>query len=811
MWGDVGIYVATMGGPPMVDAIKGGTSVQVVPTASQHPFYMFKWVIGTVGKPKYDAGNSGTRIFVSTVNGDGQSRGVRPLAPGDWPELNRTFDFTGARGSFDCSTSSSNRIYCNIRYPNLFKYTASTGATGTPTKLNIKSALTTFVKNPWQWKIPGGLVSFRGPPCEHPANGYNNAEAWGSLVSHDYTDEPTDNWSCMFYSADYVRTGGEYWCNRAWLERFHCSGYQWKWGLCESNRDFTANMPNGVWTTPLYDCVTWERLETVIALSDANRNWSQWGAKSTNGYGVKECLSNDIGSNIPASYPDALKLGSTVPYTCKTGAWGGDGNNSGFWCPESHYAFTFLKDIYNALDGIEAPSGYYKITRGADKFPGALRLTIFLSLKTSLIFDRTVPTNVKLTSSMPVDSLSQSIVRQFLNANTAYSNAVVSDDETYFSYTVSTYSDPEDKLDQIAGLLYLFTQQFTIPVDFSKLPTEVGGYSDLALSWKISLAFLNGGVVAETPEMLLPFYQIVSSTSFSNTTTWHDLRWTAQAGTNLSNSQQSTTFCNAVSGGLTAQVGSQSGTCAQTALSAYTSNTSAIYTELTNFNNQYEIATSISDEVLTSISDVVTKIKGSRVVYMTALSDSQRRVIDDLDTRLRSLPQMFRSANNAIQMVTNGILTSTGDSGTDIASQVCNTKTTVSLIQAVNNSIQAAYRSITTMFEGFKTAFSDLAIDVGTNHNLPDIQEAITSIQDKLNSLAANIEPMRTSAGLLDPTKNSGLPAVENPPATSSTPIVTSASKPNFGMYIGIAVGVLLVGFLVYYFYIRTPTPVVVK
>lgn len=769
-----------------------------------YPFYTFKWILGVPGNILCDLNTwTSVRSFASSsYGGTPTTYNISGDLISSWTELNAAFDFTtNATATLNCDAVNDSLIYVHINYPKLFA-----DSSATPTLELITPRITSLVRRPWAWNPPGGLFSLRGP----------RAGAAGTDLSGQGSDFNINVFGTVepIYSAL-----GQSWSNFIWS---YANGVGWNHisaGQIRGDVNW-IKVSDSVYKWNTNGAITWNQLENVIfntgnfPTCELHRDWSKWGTKGIAGFGIPNgtvrtnCgLTTGVSS---AAYPDAISLQNTKYYTCTTGAW-----NWGNWGlsiavdqygmgTDQQFAFTYLKDIYDTFDGFSSGSTSI-ITTGANRFPGAIKIVIDMGLYTNTT-DTARAQAVTLQGKSLRDVWLDSPQGKAFNSKVGIVKAAGTDASS-FSFTVADYADTLGNIAVISELLFMLQTKIVIPVDFSKLPSDhIGGLPNLALRWSIDLFLLNGGVIISVPPTYIPFFNLLKSASFTADTTWHDIDWSSSQGNSLT-TDSIVTVCQAVNGASSIPTGFIYGTCANSSLDAYKSNSSDIYKEVTKFSNQFAVVKSTAAGAISKISTLIATIKGSNTVYYNILTDAQRKTLTNLQNQLPNLQAVFTSASATLNQLNASLFTNTSQlSVAAISAMTCQTQTTVTDIENLNDAVKAAYKQITDLFNDVKTSFADLKIPIESG--IPDITTSLASIQQRLVDLAAGISPLGTSACLLNPESCAGSSDTGNGTG-NATDATTNKANPkaqsNIMMYVGIIVGVLLVGGLIYWFYFRKP------
>ena len=787
-----------------------------------YPYYAFKWILGARGDILART-YRGTVIFAGSTT---TSYNISPDIVPKWTELRTAFDFTTlATATVDCeSETSDSLVYVNINYPRLFGETSSTGDQTVASLESITAKLTNLVKKPWSWNPPGGLFSTRGPCTPRPS--FNDG---GDFTTQIFgTVEPV------------FSTLGKSWSNWIWANSNSYVGWRnfsetmitqdsTKW-----IRDGTFDYGNGIiannYKWNMEGEITWKDLETVIfnttnfPTCESYRDWSKWGSNGMgmNGFALPDgIVSTNCGLTTGQSsskYSHAISLKNTNAYTCTTGSWGW-GQWGIEWSIDSYWtltnqqtAFTFLKDIYNTLDGFSSQSPK-AITSGTDRFPGAIKIFIDLGLYYNVDTrtagqpdtSRAVPLTLKGKSIR--DTWLESTQGQEFNSSVGI---VKSSDNSSFSFMVAKYTDDLSNIAVISKLLFILQRKFTIPVDFKSLPSNIGSIPNLALKWSLDMYVLNGGIHIAVPPTYIPFFNVLGSAGFTNQTTWHDIDWSSSMGNSLT-TDEVVTVCQVVNGASSIPTGYIYGTCGNSSLEKYNNNADTIFQEVTKFSNQFEVVKKSAAGVVSKISTLIGTIKGSNTVFYNILSDAQRKTLTRMQNELPNLQAVFTSASATLNQLNASLFSNTSQlSAAAVSAKTCETQSSVRDILNLNEAVQAAYSKITALFTDIKASFSELQIPIESG--VPDISTSLESIQQRLFDLAAGVTPLGNSACLLNPNgcgaTGSGSGTGTNPNPTPATTNTTPAkSKSNTMLYVGVIVGVLLVAGLVYWFYFRKPGP----
>jgi hypothetical protein len=797
----MGLSLGQMAAGAAVGAIQ--SSLQGATTSGLNfgssPYYSFRWVIGDVSLPNVSyVGNQA--IFAPSITANS---GISTNLSAAWPSLNSKFNFTNATCSFDCLSSNKSKILLNIQYPKMFNTTASNGVITIDTVTNITEYVTGLVK--WPWKVgsggtdgvgglAGGLISNRGPA--KPPTGTTNMN---NYIGSNFA------LSNIFGSPDYVYLvgGGDWtsWANYYWS---HVDGYGYP-SLPDASH-IPPQYTGAVWNqrgANNVNCVTWSQMESIMGITESNRNWSTWSTLDTTGMCDSRCI--DPANCGPTKlFPNAISLkGKALAYTDGgTNAWRCGGQYGLSYCLPSveggkQYPFTFLKDVYDCFDRLDGPSGSSKLS----SFPGSCRIQITMKLVSNVNTSDTTHA-----SGTPITLEGRTLRDQFLASTygASYSNCELDDNGCTFRFTVTDFLDAAGKIPKIAKVLYDLQDKFVIPIDFSKLPTDLGNFATLAVLWSMDFYCLNGGVQVSIPQQQIQLYPVLGSAGFTPSTKSSDINWTAQAGNELTTAQQSEIVCQAVSGTYH-PAGVQFGTCAQSAISNYSTNSYVIYQEVQRFTQQYSVVRTAAGEAITKISKLLATLRGNSVVY-SLLTDAQRTALSNLTAKLPTIQDTFATASATISQLTGSLFSSNSVSNAqEAAAQACGTQTTVAQVESINDSVQAAYSEITTLFTSVKTAFT--GIDIPISSGIPDISVSLQSIEQRLIDLGAGTVPLDTSAGLMNPNSVKGLTNTFPTPTTTTTNPTVAAKKSssNTMLYAGVAIGVLLVGFLIYWFYFRKP------
>ena len=768
------------------------------------PFYSFRWVIGDVSLPNVQyIGWQKDLIFSPSIT---TNAGISTNLSAAWPSLNSKFNFTNATCSFDCLNSNKSMLLLNIQYPKMFNTTASNGVNTVDTVTNITDYVTGLVKYPWKvgsggvGGLAGGLISNRG--CAKPPQGEMNMNNYISNLSGHGNIKILG----IFASPDYVYLAGGSW--KSWANWLWSNVSSYGYASFPSGHNvppqYTLEGNNGIWNqrgVNNANCVTWSQMESVMGVAPGT-DWSTWSTLDTVGMCNSECI-DPTKCGPGTSYPHAISLkGKALAYTGgETGAWSCNTNNSLNWCVPSveggkQYAFSFLKDVYNCFDLLTGPSGSSKLST----FPGSCRIQVTMKLVSNVN-----TTDTTHASGTPITLEGRTLRDQFLASTygTPFSGCVLDDNGCTFRFTVTDFLDAAGNIPKIAKVLFALQNKFVIPIDFSKLPTDLGNFATLAVLWSMDFYCLNGAVQVSIPQQQIQLYPVLGSAGFTPRTKTTDINWTAQAGSSLTTSQQSDIVCQAVSGTYN-PAGVQFGTCSQSAINNYSSNSYVIYQEVQRFTQQYSVVRTSAGEAITKISNLLATLKGNSVVY-NLLSDAQRTALSNLTAQLPTIQDTFATASATISQLTGSLFSSNSISNEqEAAAQACSSQTTVAQVESINDAVQAAYSQITALFNSVKTAFTGINIPITTG--IPDIAVSLQSIEQRLIDLGAGTLPLDTSAGLLNPNSVKGLTTLPTTaPVTTTQPTVTAKKSSNTMLYAGVAIGVLLVGFLIYYFYFRKP------